>query len=699
MSRKPVRAGSMLELWRPPNGAGEPLGCISTTYTFQPAMFDEYCLARFLDIESEPNREGLAYLLEREQRLESVYAGVLVDHSQAGVEHSLRWDVLPVRIWAGKQHAKLSVLAWERHVRVIVASANLTEPGYRSNQEVAGTVDLSPEEADLDVLGQSLEFLRALLEFVPGASENPAVVRRAAGFLDDVQRHTRTWRGLGRGRRVRQMLVPTLPAHGTRKAASAMGGVIGAFYQRGRTPHKAWIASPFFDKGEERSRVLSKLFSAMARGIDRELRICVPAAPGEQPADKPRLAAPRALWRSAGGHATTITVEMLPGTDGDENRRPWHAKMLAMQSNRYVGLMIGSSNFTSAGMGVGRYHNAEANLLTLAERVAYGRETANLEAVWPETTLVEKPGKAEWIEAQPDQVEEEANEAVRLPAGFLYAGYRAGKVREVVLGLEPEQIPAAWSVHSCGHDGRELLASADWLANGRPAHAVMPWEPEQPPEKLLVRWAGKEALLPINVEDARALPLPAGLERMSADELLRILAASDPSAAYRAWERRHRRSEDDDDDLDSATPIDLDPLRRHDLQATFLHRVRRRARVLAMMRANLQRPVWSRLALESRLRGMLGIQSLAQRWVRDFALTEGAIDEALLNLADFLIVLREVDYRPMEGAVSAAEFERTFRAFLADLAQQLRAEVEVHRARVADDLWAFWERVVDQCAE
>ncbi len=120
--------GAMLELWRPPKDAGEPVGCLSTTYTFAPGLFDEQCLARFLEIDSEPNREDLAFLLERESRLGGVYAGVLVDHTQAGVEHSLRWDVLPVRVRAGKQHAKLSLLAWGRHVRIIVASANLTEP-------------------------------------------------------------------------------------------------------------------------------------------------------------------------------------------------------------------------------------------------------------------------------------------------------------------------------------------------------------------------------------------------------------------------------------------------------------------------------------------------------------------------------------------------------------------------------------------
>src|ERR1700674_1220745 len=161
--RKIIDTGAMLDLGRPRKGAGDPIGCLATTYTFAPGLFDEQCLARFLEIESEPNREDLAFLLERESRLGGVYAGVLVDYTQAGVEHSLRWDVLPVRIRAGKQHAKLSLLAWTRHVRIIVASANASEPGYRTNREVAACIDLTPEDSRSDCLADAIGFLGNLL--------------------------------------------------------------------------------------------------------------------------------------------------------------------------------------------------------------------------------------------------------------------------------------------------------------------------------------------------------------------------------------------------------------------------------------------------------------------------------------------------------------------------------------------------------
>src|SRR5205823_4636777 len=172
------------------------------------------------------------------------------------------------------------------------------------------------------------------------------------------------------------------------------------------------------------------------------------------------------------------------------------------------------------------------------------------------------------------------------------------------------------------------------------------------------------------------LPPPSKLEQMSAEEMLWILASADPSAAFRLWAKEHQPSDSFDPDIDSATPIDLDPLRRYDLQATFLHRIRRRARILAQLRSNLQRPVWGKQALEWKLKGLIGIDALADRLLREFGNANGTADEALLTLADFLIILREVDYQPSDGYLPKIEFERVFRPFLRELVDRIAGQVE-----------------------
>jgi hypothetical protein len=697
--KREPNSGAMLDLWRPPKDAGDPVGCLATTYTFAPGLFDEQCLGRFLDIESEPNREDLAFLLEREDKLGGVYAAVLVDHTQAGVEHSLRWDVLPVRIPTAKQHAKISLLVWSRYVRIIVASANLSEPGYRTNYEVAVAVDLTPEGINDDMLVQAITFLRSLLSFVPGASERPPELRRAEEFLEQVERQVRGWKSNRRSGSVRQRLVFTLPATaGGQDETSSLEDAVEACRGRGGSPNEAWVASPFFDADDDKSRVTASLCKLMARGGQRELCFCVPGI-HEDAAIVRRLAAPKALLLTPPDYQGSVTVEVLPTVDGDKNPRPWHAKMLALLGEQYSVLMIGSSNFTCAGMGVGQSRNAEANLLTIVDRVEYSRDVGQLEAVWPEMEEIADPESAEWLGAQPGNNEEEHATVPPLPGGFLSATYRAGDERRVVLRLDPDHLPESWHIRTCGQEQTEVLSYSEWRKRGCPLVVEIVWVPIQPPEKLLVQWPDHEAFMPLNVEDSRHLPPPAQIEHMSADDMLWILAAADPSAAFRAWAKTQRPSGLFDTDLDSATPIDLDPLRRYDLEVTFLHRVRRRARTLAQLRSNLQRPVWGLQALEWRLRGLIGVEPLADRLVREFLNTSYTGDEALLMLADFLIVLHEVDYQPSDGSLPKVEFEKVFRSFLRDLADKLVQQVEAHRDRVSEDLMHFWERVVERCRE
>jgi hypothetical protein len=385
----------------------------------------------------------------------------------------------------------------------------------------------------------------------------------------------------------------------------------------------------------------------MSRGGGRDLFFCVPAIRDGDPTAVPRLAAPKSLLVMPLTYQTHVTVELLPELDRDKNRRPWHAKMIALHADGYSALMIGSSNFTCAGMGVEQYRNAEANLLTIVDCPANVRDAGQLESVWPDMERVSDPESAEWLGPRPELEEEEQAKAPSLPAGFLSATYRAGDNRQVILLLEPERLPIDWQVHSCGPNERELLSALDWRERGSPRVIELGWAQTQPPHKLLVKWTDGEAFLSINVEDSRALPPPAQLENMTADDMLLILAAADPSAACRAWANRLQPSEDDSD-LDSATPPDLDPLRRYDLYSTFLHRIRRRARILAQLRENLERPVYSRQALEWRLQGLIGVAPLADRLASEVVDSKGPVEESLLTLADFLIVLREVKYQPAE---------------------------------------------------
>jgi hypothetical protein len=690
--------GTMLDLWRPPSGAGDPIGCITSTFTFAPSLFDEQCLARFLEIESEPNREDLAFLLEREAKLGGVYAGVLVDQVMAGVEHSLRWDVLPVRIPGGKQHAKLSLIRWSKCIRIIVASANLTEQGYRTNSEVAAASDLTEHGLDPELIVECARFLESLISFVPGADRGLAQVTRAREFLSDAIACAHNWGESPKHETIRRRLVCTIPGNRDFSARSALDELIAVCRTRGNSPQKVKVASPFYDVNGDTDTATRELCKKMAYGRTRHVTFAIPTDRAEYKAGEiPRLCAPAALIKTARSYAGQVGVEVLPFLE-DNNVRPWHAKMIALTNESYAALMTGSSNFTCAGLGLTTKRNAEANLLTIANRIEYGREAGVIAAIWPKTQSVPDPDAAEWAGPNARLIEEEQASNLAPPAGFLLATFEAGDKARLIVHLDAEHLPQDWSMHSVqGQLVSQLLTSDNWREGGRLSVVKMNWGVPSPPEKLIVRWLGFEAFLPLNIEDSGMLPPPTQLERMTADDMLGILAAADPSAAIRSWSRSKSESADFDEELDSASPIELDPLRRYELGSTFLHRIRRRARVLTQMRENLERPAWGRQAVEWRLHGLIGIEALASRFFSELEYANGTSNEALLTLADFFIVLREVNYQSAVGALSKAEFDTIFKEFLVQLAAQYKGLVRASAEIVSVEALDFWERVVLLC--
>ncbi|MEI7462625.1 MAG: hypothetical protein WCK15_24760, partial [Pirellula sp.] len=187
---------------------------------------------------------------------------------------------------------------------------------------------------------------------------------------------------------------------------------------------------------------------------------------------------------------------------------------------------------------------------------------------------------------------------------------------------------------------------------------------------------------------------------MSSDDLLMILAASDPGAALRVWAARKVSPDTGfDEDLDSANTADLDPLRNYALANTFLHRIRNRARVFARLKQNVERPVRTKQALLWRLEGFIGVRVLAERLCSEAMANADNTQEALLSLIDFTILLREVNYVGEAGALSPAQFDEIYLPFLRNLVRDLDRTVKADGSRFGKELISFWGRTVIQCQQ
>lgn len=424
--------GRILEAWEPPEEAGDPIGCVATTFTFEPHFFEEECLARFLALETVPE-DGAAYLIEREEKLAQLEcAAVLVDqHHARGMRH-LRWDLLAARVPGAILHAKVSLLLWSGCARLIVASANLTEAGYRRHHEVFGVLDYCEgSEAPRGVLADLVEFLRRAVAFASANPANPGpAVRRWNTFLESVQQRCRHWgarqppRGLSRTRVFAVTTGPKLP---------------NAFRQLGRIwpasspPASAFVVSPFFDPPGIPNQPAQELWGLLGRRGAPTVQFEVT---GE---DVPQ-----------GGlllHAPASLLEAQPRDNKAQTRfrrlkledhRPLHAKCLRLQNHHWVLYQMGFSNFTAAGLGLNTTPNLEANLAYVVSPSRNRKAAVALRHAW--LGSLEVKGKPRFLTETLDNREDAPRaQDIVLPAAFGEAILGSEKTRQSPGGTDLPQ--------------------------------------------------------------------------------------------------------------------------------------------------------------------------------------------------------------------------------------------------------------------
>lgn len=563
--------GKALDLWQAPANAGEPLVCIATSYTFDATFFETECIGRFLQMEAHPSESAsVAYLIEREEKLAGARVHALVDRRHARDKESLRWDIIGVLLPHGVQHAKLAVLVWQDVVRIIIGSGNLTVPGYRKNVEVFGTVDLTRESGNKPTLSETLDFVEQLASAGVGA-EGPSTPKgRLRESISTVRQHTRTWRGTGE----RFDCVPVF--NGPADSAIAQ---VGELWPSNSPPREAYVVSPFFDHPPNDGRAIDALKALLAKRGENTTSFYVKTE--VLPDGRTRVYAPKRITQSDRPDDAVYVYGL--STDQQGEQREVHSKLLSLGNDQWRLLMVGSSNFTAAGLGVTRGKgNFEANLV-------YRLKTSDIsfdrvESIWPDAQDTEIDVNSSNLLWEPCFEEQEEGAGVPpLPGCFEEALFEAGPDARLRLALSAP-LPSDWSIRLSA--GRTILTSG----GTQPGVHSIAWGQEPPPFVLEVAWrqsdgADAVASWPVNVANPAALPPPDVLRTLTLEELLEILASTRPlpDAVRRAIEKR---SQGRSDSLDSS----LDPLRRLDSQAFLLRRTKRVARALDRLRERLERP-------------------------------------------------------------------------------------------------------------
>jgi hypothetical protein len=621
-----------LDLWSPPENAGDPVGCLATTFTFAEDFFSTDCLARFLGLTASfgegDTASDISLMVEEEERLAETPVVVLVDRSHIPEPRNLRWDLLHVSVPGGLLHAKTAVLVWERALRLVIGSANLTAAGYRRQVELVAAFELTETSADLPrpMAEGLLDEIRLIASEVP--PEVGGARDRALSILDIASDRLASASHIPQALRGVELAVA--PVRPGRQALEGFRRV-----WRGPDPRSGRAMSPFWDSepgGASANGVaaVAQLLSTRRRSNRRPslgLLVNVEVAEGGR-----IVRAPATILDSV---PETVDAQTLKFTPDEEGRR-LHAKWLQFENDDWVAVMFGSSNLTAKGLGLAGSSHRELNLWIGTRRdTPIGKRLRS---------MVSDDGRISGEVAHEPDTDEDEVDTIPLPHGFVAAVlHGTPPAAELHLHLDPERLPTSWTVAVPG-SGDAVLISSDSHSPASRTRVVGLTGTESAPGVLDVRWVDStgahQTAWAVNVHDPSDLPPPAELRDLPVDHLLKVLASTRPlREAIESEYRAHlKRSNHDDIGV-------LDPLKKHQLTTALLPRVRQHSAALFGIQNRLERPVSSLEALGWRLTGTMGPTYLAERLTEEADGTDGWLPgEAQFLLAELALTVRRAKW-------------------------------------------------------
>jgi hypothetical protein len=670
---KKEKAGKrLLNAWVPPEGAGMPVGCVATTFTFSPVFFEEECLSRFLQMQSDALEDGPVYIIEREEKLADVRcASVLVDACHAKGSRSLRWDMLTAKIPKAILHAKVSLLCWSNWIRVIVASANLTDDGYRRNQEIYGIVDFHEDsKAPLQFLEDITTFLRQVAQYANSGSEDTSpALDRWNGFLDAVVEMSRGWGDPAAARGKKDIRIHAIVTGPDRPDALAQ---VMEHWPEGAAPINAYVTSPFFDPTGIVNRPSQALWARLRQRGEASVIFNL-IADQDSSEDRIVLRAPRELLDAEPDRETATTLLCRLDEQGEEKDavfRPLHLKSIWFEGHEWDAYLIGSGNFTSSGLGLSQSSNLEANILYLVNRIGNPQAAAALEQSCPEGAVIDRSLDIQW-EPLSDKGEDDTDpDSIPLPAAFNSAVFlnQANQhfIRLEFVGRPPE----GWKVFRTTKEEMTIFDEKQWQEQQCPSNVLLPWYDDMAPSGFEVAWReGKgRAWWPVNVDRAGSLPPPDELKDLPLDLLINVLTSARPlHHVLRNW-ILNKRSEGEP----AMAAAVVDPHKRVDTSAFLLQKTYRITAALGGLRERLERPAMSIDAMEWRLRGPVGVTAVKNAILKEAQST----DEQVFLLTELALELSRARLNTAPGCMSCEQVNGQIQDVMAELKSETMERIK-----------------------
>jgi len=660
----------LLDAWTAPPRAEDPIGCIVTSYTFEAPFFEDHCLSRFLQMHTDQSEDGPCYLIEKEEKLNSVScAAAIVDGHHCCGSRNPRWDLFACR--TDRQHAKISLLYWSGLCRVIISSANLTEAGYRRNLEIFGILDFyEGSSVPISALTQSIDFLARLVQASTWKPPNANLLStvspsadRALRLLDRVRKDCREW-GVSEeeNRRSPLQIAPVFCGDGQKNLFESLREL----WPSSKLPTQVDILSPFFDRPEAPNAPARAVWSLLPKRGETTVRYHL-TGDLDFKAVKYVLNAPASLLaaRDSSNSKAMPRFSLLEELE----MRSLHAKVIRLRNSQWILSLIGSSNFTSAGTGLSKRSNFEANLAYAVDGDRDPDSIEELEEAFPESFEL-LDNEIQWKEI-PIESESLQDEVSMLPDCFQEAILEKVAGNQLQLRLRiVSSTPSNWELLNESNKGR-IAGETEWMLAGEPKEWVIPWHGSIPPSGFWVRWkdCDRPAWWPVNIADQEVLPPIPELRDLPLDVLINLLTSRRPlHLAIVTYIQFRRRSQ-----KELQTSALIDPHRRVDTSQYVLQRTRRVSIALQKLREKLEERFVTIEALQWRLTGPISAEAIADAIERESQARVGSMnsDEVAFLFAELALELSRV--RPSkDSSISRAKVRGEIREFIRHLHKRVR---------------------------
>lgn len=664
-----------LESWRPPANAGMAIGCLTTTYGVNMDLLHKHALGGFLAVDADPEDADEEFLFhiafeEAAAQCEAIICYVDGAHVESSIP-SWRLDVVPVR--EVTFHPKISLLVWEKHIRILVGSNNLTNDGYRHNREHFAALNFHAGGLHRNLFESALDWFEAL----GTAYCDSATLARQRTLIDAASRISRSWKSVELEEDMQVQWAFTGPSQPT------LWDQLLTILKPGEVWSGLNVISPFYAGPDVENRPMQKLVSlpgserAVLRILGRGTAYDVLGFEGPESL--------RSIARAAGFRPQFYVSNMRD--EVEKMDRPLHAKLLILQGQTSWVAIHGSSNFTNQGWGFSGRPNIEANLIVSVSASRGVRKM--MDSWWNEChgIHIDELPRFRTDGATPGDDRPEDKEV--LPVFFQRATW-TGTAEKPVLNLcfnLNHGPPSTWVIQTT--EGEGLITAYDWRSQD--SRSTLRLKIAQSGFRHVLRVVGphgEEWLWPVAVEDHAQLPIPEELSSLDLDDLMRVFA---DNLSMRSLLKRMQLPQREESSQQSHVAPELDPHRRVDTTGFILQRTRRLSYAFDGLKRRLSRLYFTEHQLEWSMQGPISPISFARAILKE----QTVADEAAFSLAELALELSEVQVVATESSLSITRVKEALREAIADIQAMLP-----NRGDVGDKgMWSYVQRTFQKAMQ